>query len=194
MADDKRFIKFIHKDGRVIPLVNGQNTPILSEAKRYANRKVAQVKTIGRAAHKTLDTAKTHVESGLSKIGIGPQPVHVRKGLDALGLGLSVASGVVGAATFSRPTKGFLGGFVAGHALDVVSTAANVASVAGRGNRKERLKQAGRQELRNIVVGNAVYVAGLVGMKSNRTRINSIARGIVNFSKKAKAVKAMVPI
>lgn len=180
-------VTFIHKNGRVIPIrssngaaealrapVSAPGTAIKAVAKQTAGAvnegavkpAVAQLSGAVSALHNAGNRVVSHVENGLTAVGLAPT-IHVNHRLDMLSLGLSVGTGILGAATFSSPKK-FVAGLAATKAIDAVGTAANVASVAGRGFHKERAKQAIRQEARNFVVGNAVYAAGILGFKGNR--------------------------
>lgn len=180
-------LTFIRHNGRVIP-IHGQEPPgekkpgIVEQHKKVAHAAVAATSSV---VHK----AKVHVEAGLDALGVHLQPVQTNKKLDALGVGLSVASGVVSAATFSKGVKGFAGGLVASHGLDALGVGANLASVAGKGQRKERVKQAARQEARNFVIGNAVFGAGIIGSKTNRA---TLKRAITKGSQKVFAATSAV--
>lgn len=180
-------VTFIHHNGRVIP-IRGQSPPgekkpgVLEQHKKVAHAAVAATTSV---VHK----AKVHVEAGLDAVGVHLQPVKTNKKLDALAVGLSVASGVVGAATFSRGIKGFAGGLVLSHGLDALGVAANVASVAGTGQRKERVKQAARQEARNFVLGNVIFGAGILGSQRNRETLKT---AIFKGSQKVFAVTSAV--
>lgn len=169
MAD--KGVKFIRRGGKIIPI-------------RAAGKVAGRALPIARAAGAA--GAAYSIKKNIKKFKANPkQDIKVNKGFDALGLGLSVASGAIGAATFSSGAKGFLGGFVAGHALDAAGVASNIASVAGKGKLKERAKQAARQEARNFIVGNAVYGAGLLGIKKNREKIAEYAGKLVAFARKS---------
>lgn len=149
-------IRFIKKDGRVIPI-----TAAAGGAGRVAQAAGKAIKT-ARVANAGAMVAR----HGLT--GEQHNKIVVNKKLDALGLGLSVASGVVAAATFSGGAKGLLAGSVLSHALDAGGVAANVGSVAGKGNGKERAKTAAKNEARNFAIGNLIFAAGIVGVKANR--------------------------
>jgi hypothetical protein len=105
-------------------------------------------------------------------------PVKVNRKLDAVGLGASVASGVIGAATFHSSLRGLLAGQVVGHVIDAGGIAANVASVKGHGRLKDRAEQGAKQEARNFLVGNAVFYGGVLAQKKTR-------EGLKVFGKKA---------
>lgn len=175
-------IKFIHKDGKVIPIrapgdqghssVTHQptNKPKLEALKQAAKTQVAKF-------NEYKAEAKYKINQGLKSLGspiqVPNEPIKPNKRLDYAGLGLSIASGVIGAATASGGMKRFAAGTVASHALDAAGITLNVASVAGKGRSKDRLKQGAKQETRNFLIGNGIYVAGLVGFKQNRMAMRS---------------------
>ncbi len=99
---------------------------------------------------------------------------------------------MVAAATFTGGWKSMVGGAVASHAIDAAGIAANVASVAGKGHLKERAEQAAKQEARNFAIGNAVWGAGLIGVKKNRTELVGYAKKILEFGRKAVNVASGV--
>lgn len=109
-------LKFIRKAGKVIPIgaIRGG---------AFAKKTVASgIRSSGTAIKKQSD-------------------VKPRRVLQATGFGLAIASGVLGAATFSGGAKKVLGGVAGGIGLDVASSAANVAAYAGKGNGKSEQKQ-----------------------------------------------------
>lgn len=165
-------VRFIRKGGKIIPI---------RAVSKVAGRAIPVARVAGAAG------AAYSIRKNVKKFKANPKQkdIKVNKSLNALGLGLSVASGALGAATFSHGAKGFLGGFIAGHALDAGGVAANIASVAGKGKLKERATQAARQEARNFVIGNAVYAAGLIGIKKNREKVAEYAGKLVQFARKA---------
>lgn len=117
-----------------------------------------------------------------------PTGIKVNHALDLTGLGLSVASGALAAATFSGGVKGLVGGHLAAHGIDAAGIAANVASVSGHGKIKARAKQAAKQETRNFLVGNAVYAAGVLGSSNNRAALAGYTSKIVGLARKALRV------
>lgn len=175
-------MKFIRKNGRIIPI----REPDAVYGKGGA--KIASKSSPGMKIAKGLAAAG----SGLL-IAQGARNIHAVKavqkkeggfkshaGLDALGLAAAVASGVVGAATFTSSARGFIGGLGASFALDAVSSGANVASVSrglsGHTKKQEvkrRALQGLKQEARNVVVGNAVFAAGILATPAGRARIMS---------------------
>lgn len=172
-------VRFIRKDGRVIPIHDGGN--------------------VGKSPHPLVKQARSksgiisnHSPKGLKKVAAktqAPKQVKVRAGYDALGVGLSVASGVIGAATFTGGAKRFASGFIASHVVDAAGLAANAASVAGSDNKTERAKKFAKQEVRNTVLGNAVYVAGLLALKQNRAAFRSGATTAVTLAKNIARLK-----
>lgn len=149
-------IRFIHKNGKIIPIRDAANA-------------VAAARTVNSVGQAIARPKKSPA-------------VKVNRGLDLAGLGLSVASGALAAATFSTP-KGFVGGHAAAHAIDIAGVTANAASVAGRGHLKDRAKQAAKQEGRNFAVGNAVYIGGVIGFKKNREAAVKYTAKAANYAK-----------
>jgi hypothetical protein len=167
-------LRFIRKGGRVIPIA----------AKALPAARGAKL-----AGHTVKGTAGGVVNR---KIKAPVPPVKVNRGLDLAGLGLSVASGVLGAATFSSGVKGFVGGAIGGHAIDAAGIAANLGSVAGKGRLKDRATQAAKQEGRNLVIGNAVFAAGVLGSSKNRATLAGMAKGAAAGAAKVLAVSRKV--
>lgn len=189
-------LKFIHKDGKVIPIRGGTGNPPgetshssvthQSQPKLEALKEAAKKQVAAFSEHKA--EAKYQINQGLDALGVKAHlptdPVKVNKRLDYAGLGLSVASGVVAAATISGGLRRFAIGTGISHALDAAGIAANVASVAGKGQRKERIKQGAKQETRNFIIGNGIYAAGLVGFKQNRQAFRSATSVVFNVLKR----------
>lgn len=163
-------VRFIRKNGKVIPI----------RAASGHVRRVVKVARTAQAVHGAYHFQKNRT--------LKPQGVKVNRALDIGGLGLSVASGALAAATFSAGAKGFLGGSLASHLLDVAGVSANVASVAGKGKIKKRAEQASKQEARNFAVGNAVYLAGILGFKRNRQAAIGYATKVMDFARKVLRV------
>ncbi len=192
MANDG-VIGFFRRNGKVIPVrasSGGGNSNRMHDGGNHPGSHIAT--KINKAKDKLKEAseqAKVHANTGLQKVGVDArfhvEPIKANKKLDALGLGLSVASGVVSAATFSHGTKGFLSGVLGSHVLDAAGIGANVAAVAGKGRTKERAQLAAKNEFRNFVVGNAVFGAGLVMSKKNRGAIKSLVSVVSAMGKKA---------
>ncbi len=159
-------LRFIRKNGRVIPIG-------------------AAAAGAGKAAHVAVAAAGAHA---IKKTGIkNKNPnIKVNRSLDLTGLGLSVASGVIAAATFATP-KGLALGHAAAKAIDVGGITANAASVAGRGNGKERAIQGAKQEARNFAVGNAIFLGGIVASSANRKAAVGYAKKGVEYASKILA-------
>lgn len=178
-------IGFIRKNGRIIPL------HAASGVGRHG-------KLVGHAAHaynisRRASSVKKHVNTYKKDDG-KDNKVKINRALDMTGLGLSVASGVVAAATFSGGWKTLAAGALASHAIDAAGIAVNVASVA-KGNAENKsgaAKQAAKQEARNFAIGNAIYGAGLVGIKKNRQELVGYAKSILKFARKAVNVASDV--
>lgn len=161
MAD----VRFIRKNGKIIPIGAAR---VASVGARAAGAGAAAL-----AAHSASKEKAKHIT--------------VNHKLDLTGLGLSVASGAVAAATFSTPA-GFVGGHLAAHAIDAAGIGANIGSVAGRGHAKERAQQGAKQEFRNLLVGNAIYGAGVLGVKKNRDALIGATQKILALARKGLRV------
>ena len=100
--------------------------------------------------------------------------------------GLAVASGALGALTFTGGRKSFWGGIGGGLALDAASSSANIAAHSGRGNARGRIKAGIRHEAFNTLLGNAVFGAGLLAIPRNRAAIKSGGLAVLNFFRRVK--------
>lgn len=171
-------VRFIRKDGRIIPIAAaaaGAGAVAVSHKAKLAKGIVKGARVANAVAH-----------TGFKK---QPKPsFEVNQKLDMAGLGLSLASGAFAAATFSGGAKGLAAGFFGSHALDALGIGANVASVAGHGKTKERAKIAAKHEARNFIAGNAVYAAGLLGIKKNRQALVGYASKVISFARTALRV------
>lgn len=166
-------LRFIRKNGKIIPITAAKGA-----------RAAAVTTRVGRAATAIGAGASLAHGARLAKTSKGHSDVKVNKKYDAAGFALSVASGVVAAATFGLGIKGFAAGAVASHGLDALGISANIASVAGRGNAVGRTKQGAKQEARNLIVGNAVFAGGVLASKSGRARLVSWTQKAVSLAKK----------
>lgn len=177
-------VGFFRKDGRVIPIRASSGGRQGRASTKVPGRHGLP---LARGAQVAATAASTtyQVHRSIQAHKAPAQKIQVRRGLDALGIGLSVASGVLGAVTFSGGTKSFIGGAVGGHVLDAAGIAANAASVTGKGKTKSRIRQGARQESRNFLIGNAVYAAGILGSKTNRATLVASAKKLIEFGKKA---------
>lgn len=196
-------IGFIRKNGRIIPLRGASG----------AAHKVA--KGALQAHHAIKNIAKIPKHTQTLKQDTKSKGIKVNRALDMTALGLSIASGVVAAATFSGGWKSLAAGAIASHVIDAAGIAANVASVTdkkqlssvygkvksgnysaikelGTAKNKQAAIVAGKNEARNFVIGNAIYAAGLVGIKRNRTELAGYAKSILNFGRKALKVASKV--
>lgn len=175
-------ISFIRKNGRVIPIrASGGGG---GHAKAFAK---AAKGPLAKAGHFARAAAIGAGVSQVAEHGMGSKAIKVNNKMDLLGLGASIASGAAGALLFNTPKK-LAAGFIATHALDAAGIAANVASVSGKGKKIERTKQAAKQEARNFVAGNAVYLAGIVGIKSNRDAAKSALKKAPAAAEEALAI------
>jgi hypothetical protein len=125
MASSDSNVRFIRRNGKVIPI----RAALQAARATRVGVATAKVGLATSSAHKVFRGSKQ--SGGLRQLF--HREIKVNRGFDALGLGLSVASGIIGAATFSSGTKGFLAGAAASHAIDAAGVAANVASVSARG-------------------------------------------------------------
>jgi hypothetical protein len=157
-------IRFIRKNGRIIPIRASLGAGHIAKA--------ASLATGAGAAY------STH-KNGFKK----SDKINVNHKLDLASLGLSAATGAIGAATFATP-RGLALGSAATHVIDAAGTALAAASVVGKGHKKERAKQFARQETRNFLVGNAIYGAGILGLKKNREAAAEYAVKGLEYSKK----------
>jgi hypothetical protein len=170
-------VTFIHKDGHVIPIrpreaLRSRITSIKKEAK-YLHQEAKY--RINRALGKTPIKAR-----------LKQKPIKVNQAWNTLGIGLSVASGAVSAATFSK--KAFVPGAIASHVLDAFGVAANVAAVKGKGRTMDRTKQAAKQEAFNFALGWGVYGAGLLAFKKNRQNMAALGGKVAQYGKKAFSI------
>jgi hypothetical protein len=114
-------------------------------------------------------------------------PVKINKSLQIASLGTAVASGVIGALTFTGGAKKVVSGALGVHLVDALGVGLNVASAKG-GDKKDKAKVIAKQEAVNFAVGNAVFLSGLVALKKNREGAAKYAAGVVNFARKALRV------
>lgn len=185
---------FFRRNGKVIPIrsssgehqqkgnIHDQGNSAHTAAVHKLNQAAAGVRHAG-------ETAKIHINVGLEALGsnvrLPVEPIKVNRKLDIAGLGLSIASGLVGAATFSGGSKKFIAGLAGSHILDAAGIGANIAAVAGKGRLKERSKLAAQNEFRNFAIGNAVFGVGLLASSKNRQAIKSFAGIAAAMGKKA---------
>lgn len=190
---------FFRRDGHVIPIreSDGKNsrshtsvhhTDATQGPSKFSKVR-AQAKKVTSYAHDTKEDFKSRTNDQFKKAGIKTrlpvEPPIVNKNMDRLGLGLSVASGAIAAGTLSGfGAKGFVAGQTAAHVLDAFGIGANISSVAGRGRKTERTKQAAKQEARNFIIGNTVYALGALGLKKNRQAAAGVARSAVQIVKR----------
>ena len=175
-------LRWIHKNGKAIPIRAAANAAGKSYDKHKKNADAAG--GAGIVAHTAVKAARTArfashtVKGAVGLTGTAALKNHqtkikVNPLMNMTAIGTAVASGVIGAATFASGTKGFLIGSAITHGIDAAGIAANIASVAGKDNLKDRAKQGAKQEARNLIIGNAIYAAGIVGMPRNRSALKS---------------------
>lgn len=134
----------------------------------------------------TLPIAAAKAGAGAIGSTIKKQPIKANEPLRALGFGAAIADGIFSGATLFSGiggTKGFIAGQGISLGLSAGSTAANIASYAGKGNLKGRGKAIARQEAINTVVGNAAFGATLLALPSSRRKIFEGAAKAVGFFK-----------
>lgn len=177
MAD---VLGFFRSGGKIIPITKHSANVV------HGARAVKAAKIVGGAAVSSYGAKKIRQE------GLKNTKIKVNQKLDLTSLGLSIASGVISAASFTGGVKRVAGGALLSHAVDALGTAATIGSVAGKGQGKERAKQAAKQEARNFVVGNAVYAAGIIGVKKNRQAVVGYAKKILEYGRKAVRVAEVI--
>lgn len=163
-------IRFIHKNGHVIPI----GAAVAGAARKYG---ALHEVTKASAASVAGSVAEKHIKSQKGTF-------KVNKSLDVLGLGTAIASGVVGAATASMGAKTAIAGYAASHVIDAAGIGINAASVAGKGHAKARTKQFAKQEARNLAIGNAIYLGGLLGIRKNRQAVAAGATKALGIARK----------
>jgi hypothetical protein len=162
---------FIRKNGKIIPL--------------HAAVGAAKGAAFAASSYETA-RALRHKKTFWEKLR---PSIKVDRKWDAAGIGLSLASGALGAATFGFGTKGFLAGQAATYAIDAASVGAAGAAVQGKGRIKERAKTFATIEARNIVLGNAVFYGGILAQKASRERVVKVVTKGIKFLRLGK--KAM---
>lgn len=180
-------LKFIRKDGRIIPLRQAAGG-----AARAVGKKLSKAHKSTRFAHGVAVGAGLATAANQGTFKSKNPEVKVNKAASLVGLGLSVTSGVIAAATFAGGAKSFLGGAVASHAIDAAGISANIASVAGKGHAKARAEQAAKNEARNFIVGNAVFVGGLFATKANRAALGGYAAKTLAVARKVLRVGSKI--
>ncbi len=166
---------FFRKNGKIVPIRAAAGAGVAAAGAAVAHNKLKSARAINAAVQ-------------LRKHPNADKKIHVNRSLDMTGLGLSVASGVVAASTFALGAAGLATGFVASHVIDAGGVAANAASVAGHGHKKERAKVFAKQEGRNFAIGNAVYLGGVLGTKTGRESLVKYSAKILEFGRKALRV------
>ena len=147
--------------GRIVPIKSSQN---------------ANAFRVGMVAGKVTKVAEASAPFLIKK-----QQVKPHFGLQAVGFGASVASGLLSGATFFSGGKKFWASQAASIGLDIGSTAANVASFAGKGHLKERAKGAARQEGINLIAGYAAMGGALLANPKARSIIKAGALRVSKF-------------
>lgn len=156
---------------------------------RRVNGRIVKMR-LGHAAAAAGARAATRKIS--SRGGSGSITPH--RGLQAASLAAAVGSGVFGAATmFSGGAKGFLASTAGSLGIDLASSALNIAAHAGKGRTKARAKAAAKQELVNTVVGNGVFLAGLLAQKQGREYLaTGISKGLEVVNKYGSKLRALL--
>jgi len=118
-----------------------------------------------------------------------PGPAKTDRKFDVAGIGLSIASGAVGAIGANYGLKGLVAGEVASQALNVASIATNIASVKnGPGTNRQKAALAGKQEARNQAIGWGTYAVGLAASKPGRAALSKGAQKGAAYTGKALAL------
>lgn len=175
-------VTFIRKNGRIIPI---------RQAAAAGGRKVAgglaKLHKQTRFAHGAIVGAGAAQAAHAGTFKSTHPEVKVNQKLNLLGLGLSIGTGILSAATLSHGAKGFIAGAAASHAIDALGVGVNVGSVAGKGHKFERAKQAAKQEARNFAIGNAVFAVGAVATAKNRATLVAGAKAGIKYAGKTLA-------
>lgn len=178
-------MKFIRKNGKIIPIRDGAKGATRTVARGAVKGAAKRAIIKGASRGFRLGQAAGIATAAVAAKKIKRQPIKVDPVMNAVGIGAAVASGVAGAAGFSHGAKGFFGSLGVSLGLDAVSTGANIASVRkGPGTTKQKALQVAKQEARNIVIGNAVYGAGLLAVQKNREKVVEYASKFVQFGRK----------
>lgn len=115
-----------------------------------------------------------------------PQAAKSDKKFDVAGIGLSIASGAVGAIGANYGLKGLIAGEVASQTLNVASIAANIASVKnGPGTNRQKTALITKQEVRNQAIGWGTYAVGLAASKPGRAALSKGASKGAAYAGKA---------
>lgn len=159
--------------------INGRIVPI-AKATKNAYR---AGKAFGAVERPILSAA---VVAGVKK----PTQVQPNRTLQAAGFATAIADGLFSGATFfAGGAKGFVASQAVSLGLSAGSTAANVASYAGRGNARARIKGIARQEAINTLVSYGTMAGTLLAIPSSRAKIIEGASKALSFiARKAKLV------
>lgn len=189
---DNNGVRFIRKNGRIIPIKPGA----WDHAARttIVGRKLVHGAVAGTGL--ALSARDAYRARNKAKIPKNPN-VKVNKGWNAAGLGLSIASGALAAATFAKNGNGWgsvIKGAVASHIIDAAGVAANIKSVSGsKASDRDKAEQIAKQEGRNFLIGNGVYAAGMFGLKRNRKAAVDYVKSGYKVSKKVvKAARTLL--
>lgn len=177
----------IHRKMMKKPLISASAKNSVKSAGAKLGGKLAKLHKQTRFAHGVAVGAGAALAAQHGTFKSTNPEVKVNQKLNLLGLGLSIGTGLLGAATLSGGAKRFLAGAAVTHAIDAAGVGLNVASVAGKGHKLERAKLAAKQEARNFAIGNAVFVAGAVATKSNRAALVAGAKTSIKYAGKTLA-------
>jgi hypothetical protein len=153
-------VRFIRKGGKIIPIRTMRGTS---------------------AGHSVAQTAIASVGSALIR---KPKKIEPNQALSIAGTGMAIASGILSGVTFGKGKKGFLLGTGGSIGLDVASSAANVAAFAGKGHTRMRIKAGAKQELTNMLVGNAAFGAAILATPSSRKALVEMGSKAITYGRK----------
>lgn len=112
-----------------------------------------------------------------------PQDIAPNRFLQGTGLAAAVADGLISGATLFSGGKKFLAGQGVSAGLSVGSSAANVASYAGKDHLRERARGIARQEAVNTLVGYGAFAGVVLANPVSRRRVIDAALKAANFFK-----------
>lgn len=171
MAADQAPVKFIRKNGRIIPI---RAAALGARATRSASHVAAAAGTAA-ALHRAVKNRHEPAVEGNKAMKFGSEA-------------LSVAGGALSGATLGHGMKGFALGHAASFAIDTGATALGAGAFIGKGHTQERARGAARQELKNQAIGWTSFGAAALAVPASRKRIAEYATKILAFGRKALGV------
>jgi len=168
MSDALRFIK---KNGRVIPIGAAHAAVAVGAARRVASTG---------SAITTSTALRKHPQA---KMDVKPNA-----GMKFASTALAIAGGIGAGLSLGHGGKLIAGAHVANEAADIASTALVAGAYAGKGNAKARLKQGADLEIKNQALGWAAYGATALRSSESRAAIKGIAKGTAAYAGKVIAL------